>query len=614
MSAPVEKKKGPLAAFAPFPKPFWTINTVELFERGAYYGMLSVLAVFLARDLQFPAALTGALLAIQFPLLYFLPVFSGALAEKVGFKRLLIATFAFLIAGYLVLSIATNFWIGLAGITLFGIGAGLFKPMPAATVSDTTSPEDRNFGFAIYYWMINLGAFLAPLAMQQVFGGQLRSYFVVAAGLSVLNLVICLFMWKDVRPANPAIKVGATVRGLREILHHPRFMVLLAIYCGFWFMYAITTSFLQIFAVDYGILSLAQVALLVPANALAILIVGPILSKLTGKLPSLPLMIAGITIFSLGFLLVGFIPAMAPLLTALAIPMVAILLAAVFIYSIGEFLTHPSYLSYVTKISPPEKVPVFLGYGFIPIGIGQLLGTLSGGFLYGSFAEGTTARPLMFWVAIVSVGMLTVAALLVYNFYLQPRRAIAPGPGEARRRGFGGIGTFALAILAILMVPALLSAASAFPPSQPIESASADGDGLDAASLVTVALADQTGTLAEAESVTLDFTFPADATGAATFLLTWTDEAAASALHTNTPDTFRLRVTAPDGSVTESDESDTGSLEFALPDGAPGEYLVEVTLVRAGDHTVVNTPLLPVPAEADDGNDFTLSASHQVAA
>ena len=609
MSAPVEKKKGPLAAFAPFPKPFWTINVVELFERGAYYGMLSVLAVFLANDLGFPAALTGLLLAIQFPLLYFLPVFSGALADKLGFKRLLIASFALLTAGYLVLSVATNFMIGLAGIVLYGLGAGLFKPMPAATVSDTTSEEDRNFGFAIYYWMINLGAFLAPLAMAAIFGGSYRQYFVVAAALSVLNLVITLVVWKDLRVRKPELRVGESVRKISEIFQHKPFVALLAIYCGFWFMYAITTSFLQIYAVDYGILTLAQVALLVPANALAILIVGPVLSKMTGKFPSLPLMIVGITIFCAGFLIIGFVPILWAVLTG------------VFVYSIGEFLTHPSYLSYVTKISPPEKVPVFLGYGFIPIGIGQLLGTLSGGFLYGAFAEGANANPQMFWVGIVSVGMLTVAALLIYNYLLQARTArdaIAPGPAEPkRRRAIGGVvGTFGLALLALLMVPALLAAATLSPGSAPLESAGADGDdALDAAALQTFQLPETEGELTEGESVSVTITLPETATGQAVFKLTWQDEAAGTPTGQNAPDEFVLHITMPDGTTVTTEPANAGVLEHPIDNAAPGAYTVEIELVEAGDVTAVGNPLgLPIGAAADTGNEYTLAVSHQAPA
>lgn len=602
MTAPETKKKGGLASLAPFPKPFWVINGVELFERGAYYGMLAVLSVFLTTQLGFPAALTGLLLAIQFPLLYFLPVFAGALADKVGFKRLLIASFGFLIAGYVVLSAATNFMIGLAGVVLYGIGAGLFKPMPAATVTDTTSVEERNFGFSIYYWMINLGAFLAPIGMQRVFGGELRSYFLVSAGLSVLNLAICLTLWKDIRPRKPEVKVGQSIAGMGEIFRHPRFVVLLAIYCGFWFMYAITTSFLQLYAVGFGIMSVADVALLVPANALAILVVGPVLSKMTGKLPSLPLMTVGITVFCAGFLIIGFIPTLSALL------------AGIFVYSIGEFLTHPSYLSYVSKIAPPDKVPLFLGYGFIPIGIGQFLGTLSGGFLYGTFAEGATARPQMFWVAIVSVGMLTVAALLIYNYFMTSRRAIAPGPSPTPRRGRAAFGTFTMALLAILAVPALLAAATIGPGgNSPTESASAET--LDNAGLETIELAAINDRATEGETNMVSVTLPDTATGTAVFTLSWTDEVPGTPTGQNAPDEFVLHVTMPNGTMVTSQPATNGEISLSLDGAVPGVYTVGVELVNAGDTTAVGNPLgLPLGSSADTGNDFTLAASYQAAA
>lgn len=613
MSAPVEEKKGVLAKFAPFPKPFWTINVVELFERGAYYGMLAVLAVFVTMPterggLGLPPQLTGLLLAIQFPLLYFLPVFSGAIADKFGFKKLLIASFAFLIAGYLVLSTATSMQIGLVGVLLYGIGAGLFKPMPAATVSDTTSEKDRNFGFAIYYWMINLGAFLAPTFMQQAFGANYRPYFLTAAALSVVNLVICLTIWKDLRPPRKDVRVGASLAQIADITKHRKFAVLLAIYCGFWFMYAITTSWLQVYAVEYSIMKPEQIALLVPANALAILIVGPILAKLTGKLPSLPLMIGGITVFCAGFLIVGFVP------TFLA------LMAGVFIYSIGEFLTHPSYLSYVTKISPPEKVPVFLGYGFLPIGVGQLLGTLSGGFLYAAFARGGNANPQMFWVAIVSVGMLTVAALLIYNWFLQPKPAkdVAPGPAEPKRRGAiaGVLGTFGLALLAILMVPALLAAATFGTGGSPLESADDGGnDALDTASLTTIELAPIEGDAREGQSLAETIVLPESARGVATFTLTWQDEPAGTPTGQNAPDEFVMHVMTPDGRTIEADPSSGGTITIEVPDAVPGEYHVEITLTEAGDTTAVGNPLgLPIGGSADNGNAFTLAASYQAPA
>ena len=596
-----EPKKGPLAAFAPFPKPFWVINGVELFERGAYYGMLSVLAVFISQDLNFPPWLTGVLLAIQFPLLYFLPVASGAMAEKFGFKKLLVASFAFLIAGYAVLAFAVDFATGLLGIVLYGIGAGLFKPMPAATVSDTTSSEDRNFGFAIYYWLINLGAFLAPLGMVWAFGGSFRGYFLVSAALSVLNLLICLAIWKDIRKPDPSISVGKSLTRIAEIVKYPSFAALILIYSGFWFMYAITTSYMQIYAVDQGILSPSQIGLLVPANALAILLVGPIISKLTGKLPSLGLMIAGITIFCSGFLLIGFVP------------FLWALFAGILVYSVGEFLTHPSYLAYVSKIAPPERLPVFLGYGFLAVGIGQFAGTFAGGFLYQAFAA-DLGSPQLFWVAIVSVGLLTVAALLIYNMLLT-RKAQEPTP--ERRRGLGAAPV--LAIVAILLIPALVFAGTAVEPAdEPIGPVSL-GDGLAGSVLQ---LAPIEGTVEEGERAAQDVTLPANLTGSVVFTLTWTDEAASGPGAANAPDTLKLHVMLPNGTMLEMEAANPtggeGVVEIPVEGLAPGDVVgIQVEAVECGEQAVMAGPLGPLPGlaggSADTGNAWTLAVAAEVA-
>jgi len=50
-----------------------------------------------------------------------------------------------------------------ASVLVLGIGAGSFKPMVSATIAHVTPHSDRNYGYSIYYWMINLGAFLFPL-------------------------------------------------------------------------------------------------------------------------------------------------------------------------------------------------------------------------------------------------------------------------------------------------------------------------------------------------------------------------------------------------------------------------------------------------------------------
>ena len=62
-------------------------------------------------------------------------------------------------------------------------GSGLFKPIISGTIARTTDESNSAFGFGIYYWMINLGAFLAPLVVSVLKGFSWRYVFVASAAL-----------------------------------------------------------------------------------------------------------------------------------------------------------------------------------------------------------------------------------------------------------------------------------------------------------------------------------------------------------------------------------------------------------------------------------------------
>jgi len=94
-----------------FPRSFWTANTIELFERAAYYSMASFMVIYLHETLgmrpAFATALNGALL---WGLIYFLPILSGTLADKFGFKRSLTVSFVMIALGYAVMGNIQRFW------------------------------------------------------------------------------------------------------------------------------------------------------------------------------------------------------------------------------------------------------------------------------------------------------------------------------------------------------------------------------------------------------------------------------------------------------------------------------------------------------------------------
>ena len=99
----MEKISGAANIRSGFQKSFWIANGMELFERLAYYGQATILSVFLRDHLRFSEVEAGQLSSIFGGLIYFLPIFAGALADKFGFKRAFSFAFFVLAAGYFII-------------------------------------------------------------------------------------------------------------------------------------------------------------------------------------------------------------------------------------------------------------------------------------------------------------------------------------------------------------------------------------------------------------------------------------------------------------------------------------------------------------------------------
>src|SRR5687767_474266 len=90
-----------------FSSTFWIANTLELFERLAFYGAKAVLTFFLANKVGLKEE-AGTLAGLFSGVIYSLPIVAGVLVDKYGFKKTLTACFAIFAIGY--------FLIGLAGM------------------------------------------------------------------------------------------------------------------------------------------------------------------------------------------------------------------------------------------------------------------------------------------------------------------------------------------------------------------------------------------------------------------------------------------------------------------------------------------------------------------
>ena len=79
-----------------FPPVFWVANTIEVLERFAYYGIYFGFGIYM-ESLGYSSGQLGIVQSIFLLLSYVVPVFSGSLADKYGFKKILIVSYLSLI-------------------------------------------------------------------------------------------------------------------------------------------------------------------------------------------------------------------------------------------------------------------------------------------------------------------------------------------------------------------------------------------------------------------------------------------------------------------------------------------------------------------------------------
>ena len=410
-----------------FPPVFWLANVMELFERAAYYGLNSVLAVYLTNKISvgglgFSEQSVGFLQSLIYAFTYVIPIAGGALADRYGYRRMLLFAFSILSAGYFIAGNVTTYGAVFASLLLMATGAGLFKPIISGTLARTTTEENSGFGFGIYYWMINIGAFLAPLAVSVLKGFSWRYVFIASAIYCAAMLVPTVFLFKDPpRPENS--------KSLREVAHSAamvlgdaRFMLMIVVYSGFWILYFQTfgsvlwylRDFVDATPVDrffasFGAHLKFDTEHVTVVNGGTIILLQVLVSRLVKKVRALPTMVAGIVIGTLGFLCLA------------ASTNVWVFILGLSVFSIGEMTAHPKYYSYVGLVAPKDKVAVYMGYAFLYGVIGSLIGSSLGGFMYGAMLKpvigqpGAQAAARLFWLIFVGLNILAAVGLVFYD-------------------------------------------------------------------------------------------------------------------------------------------------------------------------------------------------------
>jgi proton-dependent oligopeptide transporter, POT family len=404
-----------------FERPFWVANISELFERLSYYAAFASLARYLHETLNFRVEQASSLTGLFGGLVWFLAVFGGTIADRLGFRRSLSLAYLILSCSYFLLGSIGSPWLApvrnamplgvLVTLVLMlpALGVSLVKPCVVGTTARASKESVRSIGYSIYYTLVNIGGAAGPYIASWVHQHmRVENVFRVAA-LSVFAMFFAvLLLFKEPRRTDdaPPPSFSQSARNFVTVVTNPRFMLFLIIFSGYWVVYWQEFIVLPLYIHDY-IDSKANTELLLVTGPLTVIALQLLVSFLTQRIPAFQAITLGTLISGLSCLIL------------IARPSVLMAVLMLFAISVGEIIQSPRYYEYISRLAPPGQQGTYMGFAFLPIGIGSLVGGWYGGKLIHHFGE-VTHQPSRIWWAVTAVGVATAALLWIYDKVLKP--------------------------------------------------------------------------------------------------------------------------------------------------------------------------------------------------
>ncbi len=436
-----------------FPRAFWVANTVELFERAAYYGVFIVITLYLSRILGFGDIEAATIAGVFQALLYFLPTFAGAYADKIGFRKSLMLAFGLLTLGYLGMGILptlfeTSGLVDYGSQTLFTgldvssqkyailpvlalivLGGSFIKSVITGTVAKETTKENRARGYSIFYAMVNIGAFsgktvVKPLREMMGNTGLIWiSYF--SAIMTLVGLIVVFLMYRSKQHQGEGKTISEILESLVKVVVNVRLIILILIITGFWMvqhqMYATMPKYVLRLAGEG-----ASPSWYANVNPLVVFLTVGFVTHIMRKRSALYSMTVGMLIMPVSALLMASGNLMDSEILGMH-PVAFMMVVGIAFQGFAETFISPRYLEYFSLQAPKGEEGLYLGFSHLHSFLSSVFGFIMSGVLLEKYCPDPRLFPTheawaeaarhahYIWFYFVGIALISAVALVIYG-------------------------------------------------------------------------------------------------------------------------------------------------------------------------------------------------------
>ena len=449
-----------------FSRAFWTANFVELLERAAWYGVFVALTLYLSRILGYTDMESATTSGVFVAGLYFLPPFTGAYADRIGFRKALLLAFGLLTIGYACmwvlptllqgagfatygqevefhgLQTAWQKWLFIPVMVVVMVGGSFIKSVITGTVAQETTEANRARGYSIFYAMVNVGAFSGKTVVKPLRDAMGNEGFIVlnlfAAAMTLLAFLAILFFYKATRAPETKRSMADTWRSLVAVCSRWRLLFLILLVTGFWMvqhqLYATMPKYVLRMAGEG-----ASPSWYANVNPAAVVLSVGLVTWLMARYSALASMTVGMFIMPLS----AFCMAMGNMMEGGEIlgmhPIAFMMVIGIVFQGLAESFISPRYLEYFSVQAPKGEEGLYLGFSHLHSFISSIVGFGLSGILLSRYCPdpktlsevdqaqrlaalgGSGEMPAAYaeahyiWLVFVGIAVVSAVGLIIYG-------------------------------------------------------------------------------------------------------------------------------------------------------------------------------------------------------
>lgn len=436
-----------------YSRAFWVSTSVELFERMAYYAVFIVITLYLSNTLGFNDFEASLLSGLFSGGLYLLPIFSGAFADKIGFRKSLIIAFSLLSLGYLGLALlptllqsaglveygeTTRFtglpesserWLIVPVMIILMIGGSFIKSTISASIAKETTESTRAKGYSIFYMMVNIGAFTGKTIIDPLRHAVGETAYIYinyfSATMTIIALLSVLLFYKSAHTAGEGKSAREIVAGLVRVCTNWRLLTLILIVTGFWIvqqqLYATMPKYVIRMAGES-----AKPGWIANVNPFIVVCCVGFVTKLMAKRSALTSMNVGMFLIPVSALLMACGNIFESELISGMTNITLMMILGIVVQALAECFISPRYLEYFSLQAPKGEEGLYLGFSHLHSFLSSVLGFGIAGLLLTKYCpdpalyatreawQAASVNAHYIWYHFAAIGLVAALSLLAF--------------------------------------------------------------------------------------------------------------------------------------------------------------------------------------------------------